>query len=123
MKLQRRTRQIHQIATVNRHWPNAIFLPQSTQSITMRLSQRIRLPLPRAGRKYLESIGSQPVSTLRSHFNAARCGGVYADTSRSGPGRFAFRPQQNILHAEPFAFRNARRFLLWYGETLTLWLP
>jgi hypothetical protein len=36
---------------------------------------------------------------------------MYADASGAGLGRFAFSPQQNILHAEPLAFENARRLL------------
>ena len=31
--------------------------------------------------------------------------------------------KQHILHAEPFAFLNAKRFWLRHGKTLTLWIP
>src|SRR6185437_7577906 len=97
---------------MNRHGANAIFFPQPAHGITLRRRERERLPLPGAGRKNLKCIGTQPISSLGSHLNAASCRGMYPNTPGTRLGWFAFRPQEYVLHTEPLASLMAKRFLL-----------
>src|SRR5471032_1381416 len=119
MKLRRGTSQIHQIAAMDGHGTDAVLIAQAPQGITVLLCQQIRLPLPGTGRKYLKSIGSQPVSTLDCQFNAARSRGMYSNAPGTGPGWFTFCPKQHIFHAEPFALWIAKQFPLRNGMVLT----
>src|SRR5579864_132710 len=109
MKLRRRAGQVDQITAMDRHGADAIFFPQTAHGITLRWRQRIRLPLPRAGRENLKRIGSQPIGPFHRHLNAASRRSMYADAPRARLWRLTFGPQQHILQAKPLAFLNGTR--------------